>query len=244
MRYRFKVEYDGTEFHGWQVQENARTVQAELEQAFETALRKPVKVSGSGRTDAGVHSSGQVATFDWGAPINEYALTKSINALTPSSIAIRELSLCHNDFSPRYDAEYRYYIYTIFTRPRAINRDFGWDCSSLKIDIEKIKQEAPSFIGTHDFISFCVPRNDGKSTDCTLEKFDLVPIDGGFELHIQGNRFLHKMVRAMVGILIDVGRGHHPVGSINAIFNNTFKGERTWAKPHGLNLAKVHYPDY
>jgi len=244
MRYRFKVEYDGTEFHGWQVQENANTVQAELEKALEIALRKPIQVMGSGRTDAGVHSSGQVVAFDWGEYLDAYAITKSINALTPPSIAIRDLEMCQLDFSPRYEAEFRYYIYTIYTRPVALNRLYGWDCSSLKLDIEKIKREAPLFLGTHDFIHFCVPRDDGKSTDCTITRFDVEEFDCGIRLHIQGNRFLHKMVRSMVGILVDVGRGHHPAGSVQQIFENTFEGERTWAKPMGLNLIQVKYSDY
>ncbi|MGL1933922.1 MAG: tRNA pseudouridine(38-40) synthase TruA [Fibrobacterales bacterium] len=244
MKYRFKVEYDGTDFHGWQIQDNASTVQEELEKAFEIALRKPIKVSGSGRTDAGVHSSGQVACFDWDAYIDTYAITRSINALTPETIAIRELELCQSDFSPRYDAEYRYYIYTVYTRTRAIQRRYGWDCTSFKLNLDYIRSEMKYFLGTHDFINFCIPRDDGKPTDCILSLFTLKEFDGGFELHIQGNRFLHKMVRSMVGILIDVGRGHHPPGSVLAIFKNEFSGERMWAKPNGLNLTTVQYKDY
>ena len=124
-------------------------------------------------------------------------------------------------------------------------RDFGWECGSLNLDIEAMGREAQSFLGEHDFIDFCIPRNDGKSTLCTLSEFRLERLnDWSCMFHIKGNRFLHRQGRAMVGTLFDVGRGRYPEGTVNQIFEKKFKGERTWAPPQGLVLENVEYRDY
>ncbi len=261
MRLRFKIEYDGSAFHGWQVQPNDHTVQAELEQAFSIALRAPIQVWGSGRTDAGVHARGQVAvavnpeelnpevnqpqdSTSIFAKVDSKKLTRSINGITNDKVFIRELEVCNDDFNPRFDAKDRYYIYTIFRRPVALGNKLGWDLSGYSLNPEIMQQEAQSFLGCHDFDPFSIPRNDGKSTDCTLFEFRLEVLDDRILMHIKGNRFLHRMVRSMVGILCDIGRGKHPLGTVKAIFNGEFKSERTWAPPHGLVLEKVDYSTY
>lgn len=248
MRYRFRCEYLGSAFFGWQVQNEAGktkfiTVEAALEGAFKTALRSEVKITGSGRTDTGVHARGQCAHFDWeGAPLDCERLTRSINGLTARLIRIRDLEPCEASFHARHSAKLRYYQYTLFTRPVALFRAFGWECGSLKLDLEKMAREARSFLGEHDFARFCIPRHDGKSTLCTLTEFNLAtPTDYSAVFHIKGNRFLHRQVRAMVGTLFDVGRGHYPEGTVDSIFAGTFHGERTWAPPHGLVLEDVLY---
>ena len=124
-------------------------------------------------------------------------------------------------------------------------RDFGWECGSLSLDLDAMEEEARAFLGEHDFIDFCIPRNDGKSTLCTLTEFRLERLnDWSCMFHIKGNRFLHRQVRAMVGTLFDIGRGRYPLGTVGRIFAKDFRGERTWAPPQGLVLQDVRYADY
>jgi tRNA pseudouridine38-40 synthase len=168
-----------------------------------------------------------------------------VNGLTKRLIRIRDLERCADDFNARYDAVLRYYQYTLYTRPVALMREFGWECGSQNLDLDAMEKEAQAFLGEHDFIDFCIPRNDGKSTLCTLFEFRLERVnDWTAVFHIKGNRFLHRQVRAMVGTLYDVGRGRYPLGTVQTIFDKKFKGERTWAPPQGLVLQNVEYKDY
>ncbi len=250
MRYRFRCEYLGSAFYGWQAQNEGGktkfiTVQSTLEKAFSTALRVPVRIWGSGRTDTGVHARGQCCHFDYDGDLDLGKTVRSVNGLTQRLVRIRDLEPCAADFNSRFDATCRYYQYTIFTRPVALMRDFGWECGSLGLDLDLMAREAESFLGHHDFIDFCIPRNDGKPTDCILTEFRLERLnDWSVMFHIRGNRFLHRQVRAMVGTLFDVGRGKLPPGTVNQIFEKKFKGERTWAPPQGLVLENVEYKDY
>lgn len=250
MRYRFRCEYLGSAFHGWQAQnEDGKTkfvtVQSALEEAFSIALRTQIHIMGSGRTDTGVHARGQCAHFDYDGELDVFRTVNSINGLTKRLIRIRDLQPCSPDFQSRFDAVSRYYQYTLYTRPVALLRDFGWECGSQHLDLDVMAKEAESFLGHHDFIDFCIPRNDGKPTDCILTEFRLERVnDWSCVFHIKGNRFLHRQVRAMVGTLYDVGRGKLPLGTVNQIFEKKFKGERTWAPPQGLVLENVEYKDY
>lgn len=247
MRYRFRCEYLGSAYFGWQEQnEHGKTkfvtVQSALEEAFRTALRAPVDLVAAGRTDTGVHARGQMVHFDFDGEIDCPRLMRSINGLGRGTVKIRDLEPCPPDFHSRYDAESRYYVYTLFTRPVALLRDFGWEVGHLPVDYEKMEREAKSFVGEHDFLRFCIPRNDGKSTVCILTRFDLVHANGYMaQWHIVGNRFLHRQVRSMVGTLFDVGRGRYPEGTVKEIFADRFRGERTMAPPQGLVLEDVRY---
>lgn len=248
MRFRFRCEYLGNAFFGWQIQnENGvqkfPSVQGVLENAFTVVLRAPIKLIGSGRTDTGVHARGQCVHFDWdGADFDIEKTIRSVNGLTRRLIRIRDLEQTTSDFHARHSALSRYYQYTLFTRPVALYRDFGWECGSLEINWKLMEKEAESFLGEHDFIRFCIPRNDGKSTHCILTEFRMEHRnDYTVVWHIRGNRFLHRQVRAMVGTLFDIGRGRYPEGTISAIFENCFHGERTWAPPQGLILEDVIY---
>lgn len=250
MRYRFRCEYLGSAFYGWQVQNEAGktkfvTVQSALEEAFSIVLRVPIRITGSGRTDTGVHARGQCAHFDYDGVLDPVRTVRSVNGLTKRLIRIRNLEPCAEDFNARFDAVQRYYQYTIFTRPVALMRDYGWECGSLNLNLDSMAREASSFLGEHDFIDFCIPRNDGKSTLCILNEFKLEQVnEWSCVFHIKGNRFLHRQVRAMVGTLFDIGRGRYPEGTITRIFEKKFKGERTWAPPQGLVLYNVIYNDY
>lgn len=242
-QYRFLVEYDGTHYHGWQIQPNANTIQAELEKAARIFLRHPVKIQGSGRTDTGVHARGQVASFYTELELDPLKAVRSFNGLLPQDIRVHKLEQCSFDFSPRYDALYRDYIYTVSERPSALLRNFSWDCSHLELNLSAMEKAATYFLGTHDFLAFSIPRHDGKPTDCNIFCFEITHLNKTLKFHIQGNRFLHRMVRSMVGLLIDIGKGRYQP----EIIFDIFKGQQvnwTWAPARGLVLEKVLYADF
>lgn len=249
MRYRFKCEYLGSAFFGWQEQNHAGatkfiSVQSELQKAFTIAFRQEIRIVGSGRTDTGVSARGQCAHFDWDQePFDLVKMERSINGLTKRLIRIRDLEPCAPDFHARHDAISRYYQYTMFIRPIVLHRDFGWECGTTPLNLDLMEKEAAVFVGYHDFIGFCIPRRDGKITHCDITEFRMERVNEyTIRFHIRGNRFLHRQIRAMVGTLFDIGRGRLPEGTVNRIFAGEFKGERIWAPPQGLVLEEVNYP--
>jgi tRNA pseudouridine38-40 synthase len=242
-RYRFAVEYLGSAFAGWQVQPGQMTVQGELERALSVCLRAPIAVIGAGRTDAGVHASGQVAHFDCGAELDVRRVERSLNALTPAAVCVRALETCAADFHARYSALSRRYRYRIALRPTALFGPLAWHPGS-PIDFDRFRSALSDVVGTHDFVNFCVPRDDGKSTACEVLRAEAKADPAFLEVTLEANRFLHKMVRSIVGAAFDVARGAHPAGTLRRILNGDFRGERTWAPAQGLCLERVAYSDY
>jgi tRNA pseudouridine38-40 synthase len=242
-RYRFAVEYLGSAFAGWQVQPGQPTVQAELEKALSTCLRVPISVIGAGRTDAGVHASGQVAHFECEAGIETRRVQRSVNALTPESVFIRALEPCAGDFHARYSALSRRYRYRIALRPTALEAGLSWH-PGLPLDIDRFRTALGDVIGIHDFVNFSVPRDDGKSTACEVLRSEAEADAAFLTVTLEANRFLHKMVRSIVGAAFDVARGAIREGSLRDILAGTFPRERTWAPAQGLCLERVTYKDY
>lgn len=240
VRYRFWVEYLGTHFAGWQIQAGPATVQGELEKALAICLRQPITIVGAGRTDAGVHGRGQVAHFDCEQILELRKVERSINALTPESIFIRGLENCPHDFHARYSALARRYHYRIALRPTSLMGHLAW-YSGYTLEVELLKTELANVIGTHDFIHFSVPREDGKSTLCEVVKAEVNQEDEILIITLEANRFLHKMVRSIVGASFDVARGAWEPGLVKQILEGKFQGERTWAPAHGLCLEKIKY---
>jgi tRNA pseudouridine38-40 synthase len=246
-RYRFTIEYFGAPFAGWQLQDAQPTVQGELERAIETALRRPdrpVRVHGAGRTDAGVHATGQVAHFDLddGEEIDPRRLQHSLNALAGPHIRVRGMERCDAAFHARFDATARRYLYRIALRPVALLAPVSWH-PAWPFDARLFAAELKSALGKRDFLNFSVPRDDGKSTLCDLLRADTERAGAFLHVHIEADRFLHKMVRSLIGAAFDVARGAHASGLVAAILENRFEGERFWAPPQGLSLEKVSYPD-
>lgn len=242
-RYRFAVEYLGTDFAGWQIQPGQATVQSELEKALEVCLRVPTAVVGAGRTDAGVHGSGQVAHFEGEDGLDVRRVQGSVNALTSDSVFIRRLEACAPDFHARYSALSRLYRYRIALRPTALYGNISW-YPGMPLDPDLFRRALKDVVGPHDFVNFCVPREDGKSTLCNVLRADVEADEVFLTVTLEADRFLHKMVRSIVGACFDVARGALPGALIKDILAGSYAGERTWAPARGLCLEKVVYRDY
>ena len=244
-RYRFKTEYDGAPFRGWQVQPGEPTVQETLQRAIATVARQEqVHVMGSGRTDAGVHALAQVAAFDLEREIDPRKLELGVNALVAPSVCVYDLERTRDDFQPHFDALERRYLYTVLTRRSPLLAARAWFVPDPRLDPERMAAEAPLFLGERDFRPFCLPREDQPNTVCDMREVSVTVADGRIEVRLRANRFLHHQVRAMVGHLVEVGCGRMEPGSATRVLAGEIPGMRHWAPARGLALERVVYPDY
>jgi tRNA pseudouridine38-40 synthase len=250
IRYRATVEYDGTGFLGFQIQSQGRTVQGELERAIGSITRQQVRVLGAGRTDAGVHASGQVIAFDvaWRHTVSD--LQRALNAVLPQDIAISHLAMTYPTFHPRFDARWRRYRYTILNQPA---RSPLWARVAHHIpeplDVEAMREASRWLIGGHDFAGFGKP-TPGESTIrhvVQAEWFVEHPRDIGGRLlvfEITANAFLYRMVRKVVGILIKVGQRELSPGEIIALLEARDRAATGPPAPAcGLCLVNVVYDE-
>jgi tRNA pseudouridine38-40 synthase len=204
-RYRATVEYDGTDFAGFQLQKNARTVQGELETALATLSggeRRPV--DGAGRTDAGVHASGQVISFTYDGSLSGAELTRALNGLLPPDVAVRDARRAPDEFHPRYAARYREYRYTVWNGPRSPLRERTALGVRVPLDTDAMARAATVFEGRHDFTAFgSADRQPVRTVHSVRVRRDgrLVTID------VRADAFLRGMVRRMVAALLEVGKG-------------------------------------
>ena len=249
------LSYHGAGFHGFARQEDPpqRTVQGELEAALSTLLRRPVATVCAGRTDAGVHARGQVASCPVSLPeVSARPLSKmrvSLNALTGDDISISELLRAPPGFSPRFDAVRRIYRYRIVCGPvpPLFLRDFSW-WHRTPLDVDAMRDAAACFVGEHDFKSFCRAASAvGKNTVRTVESVEIseeeVLGERCLAVEVVGNAFLHSMVRTMVGTLVEVGEGRRAsrdVARVLAACDRAAAGET--APAAGLVFERVDYP--
>lgn len=242
---RLVVEYEGTAYQGWQVQPGGPTVQAILEQALATALREPVRVRGAGRTDAGVHACGQVAAVPvTRVPADLDRLRKSLNALTPDDVSIRELTIADDAFDPRRHARSRVYEYRIWHAPvpSPFWRRFAWHFP-YPLDVDAMAAAAATLVGEHDFAAFCAADAEPVRTTVRRVLDSSLRRDGSLvEYRVEANAFLKHMVRNIVGTLVEVGRGARTPDAMAALLagrDRTRAGAT--APPHGLALVAVRY---
>jgi len=247
MQLRLTVEYEGTAYQGWQLQPGGPTVQEILERALATALREPARVRGAGRTDAGVHACGQVAAVRvTRVPDDLERLRRSLNALTPDDVAVREIAVVDDVFDPRRHASSRVYEYRILNAPAPSPfwRRYAWHVlEPLRMDA--MNAAAGTLLGEHDFAAFRgADAEPVRSTVRRVLESRLEPGGAVLVYRIEATAFLKHMVRNIVGTLVEVGRGQRSsetMGDIIAGRDRTRAGAT--APPHGLTLVEVRYGD-
>jgi tRNA pseudouridine38-40 synthase len=242
IRYRAIVEYDGTAYVGFQRQRQPNSVQELLEQAVTTVSQQPATVIGSGRTDSGVHATGQVISFelDWSHGVT--ALQRALNANLPPDIAVRTLEEVNASFHPRFDARRRVYEYHIYNSPvrSPIQRHYRWQVTK-PLSLVRMNEAAALLIGVHDFATFGRPPQ-GENTIRHVFVAEWRQEDAGFIFTIAANAFLYRMVRTIVGCLKNVGEGSWDVAQFRAAFDATDRCQAAALAPaHGLYLVSVLY---
>jgi tRNA pseudouridine38-40 synthase len=242
MRLKLTLEYAGTRYSGWQVQQNARTVQGEVEKAIRAASGADrFEVYGSGRTDAGVHALGQVAHLEIRAQLPPETLRRRINDALPSDINVLRIDPVAPRFHARHDAVARSYIYQVARRRTAFAKPFVWWVKD-GCDAERMRQAARPFVGFHDFRAFSDDDPKAKSTTVSLEALDVHEDEDLIVLHVEASHFLWKMVRRLVGVLVEVGRGQLPVADAAALLNADPRTVAPLTAPaSGLFLERVYY---
>ncbi|GAB2995246.1 tRNA pseudouridine(38-40) synthase TruA [Cyclobacterium sediminis] len=242
-RYFIELSYDGSNYHGWQKQKNAVSVQEELENALSILFRRPMSIMGSGRTDAGVHALQQFAHFDVNLDFTKEYFLKRINGLLPDDIAVFDVIPVHEKAHARFDADFRRYEYHITFRKDPFMIGKAWHCY-YDLDLEAMASAVPLLLGRQDFECFSRKKTDVKTFVCEINHASWEQTSNGLVFHIQANRFLRGMVRAIVGTLIKIGRGQLESSSLSEIISSKDRNLAGSAAPaHGLFLSKVNYPD-
>jgi tRNA pseudouridine38-40 synthase len=236
------IEYDGTEFVGWQTQANGRSVQEEITKVLDQVLQEPVNLIGAGRTDSGVHARGQVAGFRTESTPGVGSLQSALNGILPDDIYIRSAEEAHPDFHARYDAVERIYRYFISLKPSAIGRHYHWHVR-YDLQLGAMNAAAAQIVGDHDFESFCKYIAEVNHYRCIVSH-SAWSQDGEMLIYeIRANRFLHGMVRALVGTMVDIGRGFTPLDVFREVLAARDRRKAGMAAPpHGLFLEEVRYP--
>jgi tRNA pseudouridine38-40 synthase len=245
VRLLLTVHYDGGGFHGWQVQPDRRTIQGALEEVLSRIADRPCTVLGSGRTDTGVHATGQVASVDLPASWTPEKLLRALDALLPEDVWVESVQLARPDFHPRYDAVARTYVYRIGTSASAASPFHRRWCWPLRepLDRDLLSSAASSILGRHSFEAFSKAGQPERGDQCTMSAADWSEWQLGPCLEITADRFLHHMVRYLVGTMVDVARGRRPVGDVAALLEpETTLVTSPPAPPEGLFLAHVEYP--
>jgi tRNA pseudouridine38-40 synthase len=241
---RLLVEYDGTDFHGWQIQPTARTVQGELEDAVRRMTGTAVAVRGASRTDAGVHAEGQVASLAVDSAIETRQFARGLTALTAPDVVVRESTEAPPGFSARHDARGKTYRYSIWNgpAPSPLRRRTAWHVRR-PLDLDAMRDAARHLVGRHDFAAFRAAACEQETTVRELRAVDVAGWPGGdVTVTVEGTAFLQHMVRIMVGTLAEVGLGAatpDDVARVRDSLDRTQAG-RT-APPQGLCLVRVHY---
>ncbi|MFC4323806.1 tRNA pseudouridine(38-40) synthase TruA [Litchfieldia salsa] len=242
-RLKCTISYDGTNFHGYQIQPNQRSVQETLEATLTHMHKKPVLVVGSGRTDAKVHAVGQVIHFDTSLNIPVLKWEKALNALLPTDIVVQRVEEVSNEFHARFDVIKKEYRYKVSRTPGrdVFKRHYSYHYP-YPLDLLKIQEAMNLLIGTHDFTSFCSAKTEVKDKIRTLYHVELIEKDDELIFRFVGNGFLYNMVRILVGTLLEVGQGKTQPQEIQTILekqDRTLSGKT--APGHGLYLWKVSY---
>ena len=243
MRVMLIVAYDGTNYHGWQIQPNAVTIEQILNEKLSELLGEEIVVIGASRTDAGVHAEGNVAVFDTETRIPAEKISYALNRTLPDDIVVQESFEVESDFHPRKCDSIKTYEY------RILNRNFNLPVKGRnsyhfhrKLDLDKMREAAAYFVGRHDFKNFCSSHTQAKSTIRIIYSLDIEEIDDEIVLTVSGNGFLYNMVRMLTGTLLDVGTGKMNPDRIPELLAARERNHSPHTAPaRGLTLLDIEY---
>tara|TARA_Y100001970_G_scaffold284371_1_gene401588 strand:+ start:2356 stop:3090 length:735 start_codon:yes stop_codon:yes gene_type:complete len=241
--YKITVEYDGTNFVGWQQQANRISIQSSIQESLFKLSGEKVVVFGAGRTDAGVHAYGQVASFSISKVISTDVIRDGLNQhLRPLMISILKAEEVGNDFHARFSAKKRRYIYKIINRrsPLTIDANRAW-CVHKILDTKKMKNEAISFLGKHDLNAFRSAHCQSKSSIRTIDDIIVYIKDDNISVEVTAKSFLHSQVRIMIGTLVDIAKGNITTSINEIIASRKREGAGQTAPSSGLYLKKIIY---
>ncbi|MDB5034624.1 MAG: truA 2 [Chlorobi bacterium] len=240
-RYKLLLEYEGTRFSGWQVQQGAKSIQGSLISAARDAFNNVGEVMGSGRTDAGVHALGQVAHIDLPMQIPVQKILFGLNDNLPADINIISATPQNDRFHARHDATGRSYLYQISLRRTAFGKPFVWWVRD-PLDIGRMRRAVIGATGMHDYRGFTDMSPSEGSTKVLVESIEIATVDQMLLIRIRGSHFLRKMVRRIVGTLVEIGRGKLPAGAVNDALESPGSMSMNYtAPPSGLFLDQVIY---
>jgi len=232
------IEYDGTNFSGWQSQPEKRTVQGEIEAALKKITNEDIRIIGAGRTDQGVHALGQVANFCTSSNFESEQLRRGINSLTGDDLYSKHIELVDEEFNSRYSARTKVYHYSIIFEPLPLKIRYNWFVKH-KLNVAKMKKVIPYLLGEHDFSNFSA-EDEKENKVCELYNMNLTGDNSHIIIKTEGDRFLRKMVRGMVGFICDVGRERFSSDQVSDVFEGRIK-DVYFAPPQGLFLVEVKY---
>jgi tRNA pseudouridine38-40 synthase len=240
---KLTIEYDGTNYCGWQIQSNGESIQAVLERAISTFLGKPTRLTGAGRTDAGVHALGQVANFFADKEVDPHRVRRALNALTPDDITIKAVEIVPDEFDARRDGRSRVYEYHILNRPTAspfhLNR--AWYLHK-ELDFVAMRAAMECLLGEHDFSSFRAAGCEAAHPIRTIYRSFMEQRGELLVYTVEATAFLRHMVRNIVGTLVEVGRGLRTANTFSELLDARDRTQAgPTAPPHGLYLIQVRY---
>lgn len=243
VKYRITLAYDGTDYSGWQVQDNRITIQGVLNAALEKLDGAPVATHAAGRTDAGVHAEGQIVSFELSKDRDPNALLRALNGNLPRDIRVVEASIAPPDFHARFDARsktYRYRIWNAEVSNPFLER-FAWHFP-FTLDFGKLREDAGRLVGTHDFSAFTIVDCEARTRIRTIDDVEIVRRGPLAEIFFRGDGFLRYQVRTMVGALLEANRGRLTAGTIEKLLSGGDRGQAGAPAPaKGLTLMKVEY---
>ena len=241
---RLDICYDGTRYRGWQrLGNDDNTIQGKLETALRRILGEPIEISGSGRTDAGVHAEGQVANFHCESAMPAEEILAQLRKYLPEDIGVLRLEEAAPRFHARLNASTKTYQYRLWNddAPCVFERRYVWPCTQ-RLDVAAMQTAAELFLGEHDFLGFCANKHSKKSTVRRIDAFTVEQVGPEIRFTVTGDGFLHHMVRIMVGTLVEIGAGQRQMASIPAVLESGCRAEAGQTVPaKGLCLMEVRY---
>lgn len=241
--YKLHIQYDGTDYAGWQIQNNAPTVQQEIIDAIEIILKERVNLIGSGRTDAGVHALGQIANFRCETELDIYKFNHSLNSIISKNISVTKIENVPESFHSRFDAKRRTYLYLISKIKSPFLTKYSYDYSGAnKINLTRLNELSSTLLGTHDFTSFSRKNSETENKICTINSIHWRDTGNMIQFMVEADRYLHGMVRTMVGTLLKAERKNLDENYLLQILNDKARESADEAAPaKGLFLFKVRY---